>query len=64
MIWYFVYNRAIQYLLSKFSILQDFMNGLMNVNQVFVYLLPVGLILGIGIGLLGSMVTIRKHLKV
>ncbi len=63
-IWYFVYNRAIQYLLSKFSILQDFMNGLMNVNQVFVYLLPVGLILGIGIGLLGSMVTIRKHLKV
>ena len=63
-IWYFVYNRAIQYLLSKFSILQDFMNGLMSVNQVFIYLVPVSLILGIGIGLLGSMVTIRKHLKV
>lgn len=63
-IWHFVYNQAISYLLSKFSILQDFMNGLMNVNQVFIYLLPVGLILGIGIGLLGSMVTIHKHLKV
>ena len=62
--WYFLYNKAIGYVLSKFSILQDFMNGLLSVNQVFRFLLPVGLVLGMGIGLIGSLVTIRKHLKV
>lgn len=36
----------------------------MDVNQVFVVLLPVGLLLGMGIGFVGSMFTIRKHLKV
>ena len=40
------------------------MNGLLPVNQVFQLLLPVGLILGMGIGFVGSMFTIRKHLKV
>ena len=40
------------------------MNGLLSVMQVFKFLLPIGLILGMGIGLIGSLVTIRKHLKV
>ena len=61
---YFLYNQAVQYILTKFSVLQDFMNGLLPVNQVFQLLLPVGLILGMGIGFVGSMFTIRKHLKV
>ena len=63
-VWYFLYNKAIQYVLSKFTILGDFMNGLLNVNQVFRLLLPVSLMLALVIGLIGSMVTIRKHLKV
>ena len=63
-IWYFLYNKAIQYVLSKFTILGDFMHGLLSVNQVFKLLLPISLVLALVIGLIGSMVTIRKHLKV
>ena len=61
---YFLYNQAVQYILARFSILNEFMNGLIPVNNIFRVLLPAGIILGIGIGFVGSMVTIRKHLKV
>lgn len=61
---YFLYNQAVQYILARFSILNEFMNGLIPVNNIFRVLLPVGLLLGMGIGFIGSMVTIRKHLKV
>ena len=61
---YFLYSKAVNYILTRFSVLQDLMNGLLPVNQVFVLLVPIGLILGMGIGLVGSTVTIRKHLKV
>lgn len=61
---YFIYNKAITYLVTKFVMLSDFMSGLLPVEQVFKTLLPVGLILGMGIGLVGSLFTIRKHLKV
>ena len=61
---YFLYNKAVEYILTKFSILENFMNGLLPVGSVFIILLPVGLILGIGIGFFGSIFTIRKHLKV
>ncbi len=61
---YFLYNSAVNYVLSRFSILQNLMNGLLPVNHVYRLLLPVGLILGMGIGLIASAVTIRKHLKV
>ncbi len=61
---YFLYNQAVQYILERFSILNEFMNGLIPVNNIFRVLLPVGLLLGMGIGFIGSMVTIRKHLKV
>ena len=37
---------------------------LMSPNQVFMYLAPVCIVLGIGIGLIGSVHTVRKHLKV
>ncbi len=60
---YFIYSRLISYAAVKFVWLSSLLNFL-PVNQVFSTLLPVGLILGIGIGFLGSMVTIRKHLRV
>jgi cell division transport system permease protein len=34
------------------------------VDEVFHTLVPVALILGVGIGFIGSRITIRKHLKV
>lgn len=60
---YFMYNKAIYYILEKFSLLNNILEFL-PVVQVYRTLLPVGLALGIGIGFLGSFFTIRKHLRV
>lgn len=61
---YVLYNQAVKYILLKFSVLGGIMNGLLPANRVFVVLVPVGLALGMGIGFLGCIFTIRKHLKV
>ncbi|MDO4617482.1 MAG: permease-like cell division protein FtsX [Lachnospiraceae bacterium] len=61
---YFLYHQAVNYILTRFSVLEGFMNGLLPASSVFSVLLPVGLILGMGIGFLGSIFTIRRHLKV
>ena len=61
---FFLYQQAVTYLLARFTVLTDFMNGLLPVSKVFVWLVPIGIILGMGIGFLGSIFTIRKHLKV
>ncbi len=37
---------------------------LMPSGQIFCYLIPFCLVLGLGIGLMGSMITVRKHLQV
>ena len=60
---YVLYNKAITYILTKFSLLNNILDFL-PVGQVYKTLLPVGLLLGIGIGFVGSFFTIRKHLKV
>ena len=60
---YVLYEKVVRYILEKFIVLSNVIT-FMDVNHVFVVLLPVGLILGMGIGFIGSMFTIRKHLKV
>lgn len=60
---YFLYERAVEYVMTKFSILQNIIDFL-PVTTVYRYLLPIGLLMGIGIGFLGSFFTVRKHLKV
>lgn len=60
---YFVYNKAIEFILEKFSLLSNILEFL-PVTEVYRTLLPAGLLLGIGIGLCGSIFTIRKHLRV
>ena len=60
---YFMYNRAISYILEKFNILSNIVTFL-QAQQVFEVLVPTGLILGMGIGFIGSAITIRKHLRV
>ncbi len=60
---FFLYDKAVQYIMEKFSILQNIIDFL-PVTTVYQILLPVGLIMGIGIGFLGSFFTVRKHLKV
>lgn len=60
---YNVYNYALNYIVGRFTVLSNFLNFL-SVDEIFRVLVPMCLILGIGIGLLGSITTIRKHLRV
>lgn len=58
-----LYNYALEYVAGRFSILSGFLNFL-TVDEVFQVLVPVSLAVGIGIGFLGSVITVRKHLHV
>ena len=60
---YMLYNRIVAYIGDKFSFLSRLIR-FVPANEVFHALIPAALILGLGIGLLGSVITIRKHLKV
>ena len=60
---YFMYNKAIEFILEKFSLLNNILEFL-PVGEVYQTLLPAGLLLGLGIGFVGSTFTIRKHLRV
>ncbi len=60
---YIGYNGVITYVMNRFQILTNVMSFL-PVNSVFMFLLPVGLILGLGIGFVGSFITTRRHLHV
>ncbi|MBO5154979.1 MAG: permease-like cell division protein FtsX [Eubacterium sp.] len=60
---YVMYSRLIVYIMEKFNFLSSLMNFL-PVSTVFRTLVPIALVLGVGIGFLGSFTTTRKHLKV
>ncbi len=60
---YLLYSRLIVYIMEKFDFLSSMLSFL-PVGEVFRVLAPVGMLLGVGIGFLGSFTTIRKHLKV
>lgn len=60
---YVLYDKAVEYIMLKFSILKNII-AFLPVGNVYVYLLPIGLVMGIGIGFLGSYFTVRKHLRV
>lgn len=60
---YFMYDKAVSYILARFSLLNNIVDFL-PVFDVYKTLLPVGIALGVGIGFIGSFFTIRKHLKV
>ena len=60
---YVLYGKAVEYILERFSILTNIIDFL-PVMSVYRYLLPIGLLMGVGIGFVGSFFTVRKHLKV
>ena len=60
---YFAYGRVVGYIMDKFSILNNII-AFLPVQSVYKLLLPAGLLMGVGIGFLGSFFTVRKHLKV
>lgn len=57
------YGRIIQYISGHFSL---FSQGLafLRTGEVFAVLIPVALLLGVGIGFLGSYVTVRRNLAI
>ena len=60
---YVLYNKVVEYIRTKFSVLSGLLNFL-PVNTVFSTLAPVVVAIGVGIGFLGSFITVRKHLRV
>ena len=60
---YYLYTNIIVYIGEKFQILSGLLNFL-PVEMIFSTLLPVSVGIGVGLGFLGSIVTVRKHLKV
>lgn len=60
---YSLYNYALNYIVERFLVLSGFLNFL-SVDEVFHFLIPVSLGVGVGIGFLGSISTVRKHLHV
>ena len=53
----------IGFVLNKFTVLSSILNFL-TVQEVFHILLPVSLVIGVGIGFIGSFITVRKHIRV
>lgn len=60
---YFLYENVIVYIISNFSGLQGILKFL-TVGEVYRTLLPISLGLGLGIGLVGSAIALRKHTRV
>ena len=60
---YFMYDKAVAYVMTRFSLLNNIIDFL-PVATIYRTLLPIGIALGVGIGFVGSFFTIRKHLRV
>lgn len=60
---YGLYHYVLNYIMDRFEILSGFLN-FVPMEELFGVLTPVSMILGVGIGFLGSIITVRKHLRV
>lgn len=60
---YVLYNKVIEYIMLKFATLSQLLSFL-PVETIFGRLLPISVAMGVGIGFLGSISTVRKHLRV
>lgn len=60
---FILYNRIVVYILAQFQQISAF-TVFLQAKEVFHVLAPLSLVIGAGIGLVGSMITIRKHLNV
>ncbi len=58
-----LYNKVLTFLTERFTMLSNMLDFL-SVEEVFKVLTPVSLLVGIGIGFLGSIASARKHLHV
>ncbi len=60
---YFIYSEAIVYVGTRFAMLSNLLTFL-PIEEIFDKLTPISILIGVGIGFLGSFVTVRRHLHV
>jgi cell division transport system permease protein len=60
---FFLYQSIIAYVADRFQFIGSIIS-FVPVQEVFTILVPVSLLLGVGIGYVGSRLTLKKHLKV
>jgi cell division transport system permease protein len=60
---YFLYRRIMVYITGQFNFVGSLIEFI-SVNTVFRTLVPIAILLGVGIGFIGSRVSVRKHLNV
>lgn len=60
---YFMYNAMTEYLTGHFTIVANLVD-FVSVGQVFKGMAPIAILLGVGVGFFGSLITTRKHLRV
>lgn len=59
----YMYDRVLNFVTDKFPVLTRLLS-FQTSAEIFRFLMPVCLIVGVGIGLIGSITTVRKHLHV
>ena len=59
---YAVYGNIVKYILTKFSFLSNILS-FMPVSQLFKVFVPMAVALSVGLGLLGSFLSLNRHLK-
>lgn len=60
---WFLYQNILIYIKNRFTFLSNLVNFVPE-KEIFHFLIPVALLLGVGIGYIGSRVTLKRHLKV
>ena len=60
---YYMYDTVVQYIIGRFSVVQSLF-AFVPAKEIFAVLIPLSAGIGIGLGLIGSLLTTRKHLKV
>lgn len=60
---YYIYGNIIEYVVAHYEALTSILEFL-SVQEVFQTLIPIALIMGVGIGFIGSYVTVKRNLKV
>ena len=59
----FVYVEIVKFVTEQFPVINAFLT-FSSVDEIFRILLPISLIMGLGIGFIGSYITLRKHIRV
>lgn len=60
---WFLYQQIEHFVANRFGMLAGIISFI-PANEIFRYLVPISLCIGVGIGFIGSTMTIRKHLRV